>query len=453
MTELNVVMEELKGEIAKLASVVVDHKNDPATIDANVLADRIIELLDKKSAAQRLDAEADRPVRKGAIIGMPGFQVRSKGIVEGGKFDGARKDDLIFADWLLSKAYEKKRDSVKPSSRELKAAIGKALDTTTAGSGDEYVPTGMASELWQDMFLASRVAGTIPVVNMPTDPWDNPLGWGAGTWRKGTQNIAITPQDMTSAKSTMTSTEQVYEVDWSYDLDEDSIVAVLPSLRSELTRDGAEQIDRFILNADSAHANTGNINSDNANPPDDSYFLSNGQDGIRHQFLVDNTSQGTALNTTLTDAKVLAGLGLMGKYAADASNLAIVCDARAYIAMLGMTNVATLDKFGPNATILTGELAKYANIPVIVSGAMPSTDTDGKYTTTLPATNDIYGTIAFFHRNMWRVGFRRQLNIEVDQLIQKRQFVMVVSFRIAVAARGPRASATHTAGIYDIKFS
>jgi hypothetical protein len=51
---------------------------------------------------------------------------------------------------------------------------------------------------------------------------------------------------------------------------------------------------------------------------------------------------------------------------------------------------------------------------------------------------------------MWRVGFRRQLLVEVDRLIQKRQLVMVVSFRIAVAAHGARASAGHTAVGYNI---
>lgn len=450
---MSAILEEIKGEIAQLAAVVKDHQNDKGTLDQDALAQQVAALVDRQVQKTLDDREDNRPVRKGEIIGMPGFQARSKGLVKGGKFDGLRVDDLVFTNWLLEKASAVRRDSVKPASKFLKDALGKALDATTGGSGDEYVPTGMAAELWQDMFIAAKVAGTIPIVQMPTDPWDNPLGWGSGTWRKGVSNTAITAQDATTAKSTMTSTEQVYEVDWSYDLDEDSIVAVLPSLRAELVRDGAEQIDRFILNADSTDANTGNINSDDANPADDSYFLSNGQDGIRHQFLVDNTATDANTNAVLTDALLLAGVGRLGKYAADVSNLAMTCDARTYIAMLGLTNVATMDKFGPQATILTGELAKYANIPVIVSGAMSLTDQDGKYTTTSPATNDVYGTIAIYHRNMWRLGFRRNLLIEVDQLIQKRQFIMVVSFRIAVAARGTRSTAVHTAGLHDIKYS
>jgi len=446
-------LEEIKTEVAALTATVKDHQTDKATLDIDRLADHLTGLVDAQVQKRLSEQQANRPIRRGELVGLPGAQARSKGLVQGGKFDGQKVDDLIFTHWLLERAGQVRRDSVKPPSKDLKAVVDKALDTVTPGSGDEFVPTGMAAELWQDMFLAAKVASTISVIPMPTDPFDIPLGWVTGAWRKGTQNTAITPQNATTAKATLTSTEQVYEVDWSYDLDEDSIIAVLPSLRASLVADGAEQIDRFILNADSTDANTGNINSDDANPPDDSYYLSNGQDGIRHLFLVDNTAQGVALNTTLTDSLTLAGLGRMGRYGANVGQLAMAMDAKTYIGMLGLPNVATMDKFGPNATILSGELAKYANIPLIVTGAMAETDTDGKYTTTSPATNDVYGTIAIYHRNDWRVGFRRQLLIEMDRLIQKRQFVMVASFRIAVACRGVRSTATHTSGIHYIKRS
>ena len=47
-------------------------------------------------------------------------------------------------------------------------------------------------------------------------------------------------------------------------------------------------------------------------------------------------------------------------------------------------------------------------------------------------------------------GIRSELLIEVDRDIQKRQYIMVTSLREAVAARGTRSSATHTAGVYNI---
>lgn len=445
------VLTEIKSEIAKIAQVVQEHKGDTATIDRDDLAKQVEELVAKQVAAQQAKADAARPTRRGEIIGPVGFEAVSAGVVESGVFAGKSVDDLIFTRWLLEEARAKggKDVRVKAPSKALEDAISKALTATGTGTGDELVPTGMQAQLWSDMFLASKVRSLIPSIAMPTDPFDIPLGWGSVTWRKGTQNTAAATSDPATAKSTLTSTEQVAEVNWAYDLDEDSIIAVLPTLRAELTRDGAEQMDKFILNADSTDAATGNINLDDANPPDDSYYLSGGQDGIRHLYLVDNTAQSTDINAVLTDALLRAGIARLGRYAADVSRLAMVTDAKTYVNnMLGLTNVVTVDKFGAAATVLTGELAKYSGIPVIISASMAEAEDDGKLSVT--AANNDEGQIAIFHRDMWRVGLKRDLLIELDRNIQKRQFIMVVSFRIAVAARGTRSSAVHTAGIHGI---
>lgn len=442
-------LEELKSEIAQLAEVVKAHKNDKATIDINALAKAIEGLVAKQSKNAVEQAERTRPIRRGEIIGPPGFETASSGRVESGKFAGKSVDDLMFAHWLLNKARVLKPDAVKLPSAELTDVVEKALTATGSGTGDEYVPTGMQAQLWDDLFLASKVVGNFGIIPMPTDPFDIPLGWGAITWRKGTQNTATTVSDPATAKSTLTSTEQVAEVNWAYDLDEDSILAVLPTLRSSIALDGSEQMDRFMLNADATDAATGNINLDDANPADDSYYLSNGQDGLRHLYIVDNTAQSTDVNAALTDAMMRAGIGRLGKYAADVNRLVAIVDPKTYVNnMLGLTNVVTVDKMGPSATILTGQLAAYSGIPLIVSGAMLEAEDDGKQSTT--AANNDEGQICFAHRDMWKVGFRRQLLIELDRNIQKRQFVMVVSFRMAVAARGTRSTAIHTSGIHGI---
>lgn len=444
-------LDQIKAEIAQLAAVVKEHRagGDMATLDRQKLAAEVQGLVDKQVALKLAEAEANRPIRRGEVIGPPGFEAVSKGRVMEGKFEGKAVDDLLFTDWLLRRIHSMDQRAAKPPSKDLEEAITKALTATGALTGDELVPTGMMAALWSDMFLASKIVATIGTIPMPTDPFDIPLGWGTVTWRKGTQNTATTVSDPATAKSTLTATEQVAEVNWSYDLDEDAVIAVLPTLRAELSRDGAEQMDKFVLNADATDAATGNINLDDANPPDDSYYLSSGQDGIRHLYLVDNTAQSADISTTLTDALLRTGIGRLGKYAADVSRLAMVTDAETYVnGMLGLTNVVTVDKFGPQATVLTGQLSAYSGIPIIVSGAMAEAEDDGKVSTT--GANNDEGQIALFHRDMWRVGFRRQLLIEIDRNIQKRSFIMVVSFRIAVAARGTRSSAVHTAGVHGI---
>jgi hypothetical protein len=290
---------------------------------------------------------------------------------------------------------------------------------------------------------------------MPTDPFDSPVHWGAITWRKGGAGEATDAQNPATAKSTMTATEIIAEVNWNYDLDEDAVITVLPSLRQELSRSGGEAMDAFALNADATAASTGNINLDDGTPATDAYYLSNGQDGIRHYYLVDRTGQSANISTTLTDALWRTGIAKQGKYAASPGNNIAVTDIKTYLkSILSLTNVRTLDKYGPGATILNGELASMDGIPLVVSESMLLAEDDGKISVT-PGSND-EGQIALVNTTMWRVGFRRQLLIEIDRDIRKRIFIMVVSFRIAIAAQdqgdSTARSKDHTAGIHGITY-
>ncbi len=337
----------------------------------------------------------------------------------------------------------------QPASADLDNAI-KALTSTGSGTGDELVPTNMAAMLWDDFFLASRIVATMMRIDMPTNPFDIPLGLGSVTWRKGTENTATTASDPATAKSTLTATELVTQQEWSYTLDEDAAIAMAPAVRGKLAQSGAEIMDAFALNADSTNAATGNINLDDADPDDASYYLSSGQDGLRHAWLVDNTAMTVAAGGDALDAAdVTSALGKMGKYAVDPSKLVIVTDAGTYLnGFLKLTNVVTVDKFGPNAVILTGQLATYYGIPIIVSASAPKTEADGKVSTT--AGNNTLGQFTVFHRDMWYAGFARNLLIESDRDITKRQYIMVTSLRQAVAAHGTRSTQIHTSGAANI---
>lgn len=350
---------------------------------------------------------------------------------------------------IKSKEVIKGGEKLKPVSEDLDT-VTKLMTSTGTGIGDEYVPTLEANQLWNDFFSASRIAMDLPNQPMPSDPFDIPVGLTRPTWRKGSQGQATAASNPATAKSTLTSTEQLVEVDWTYNLDEDAVIAMMPALRQMLTLSGGEQMDAFALNADSTDAATGNINSDDANPDNDSYFLSDGQDGIRHLYIVDNTGQHVdAGGDALTDADMTNALNKLDKYGLSLNNVRIVPGIGAYFAMVGLANVATFDKYGPLATIVQGELARYRGVPILPSSSQPKAASDGKADAATPANNTL-GTISFYNRDFWTVGFPRGLTIEVDKDIRTRQLIMVVSFRIAVAAHGTRSTAQHTSGIRNI---
>lgn len=429
----DITVDTLKRELSEIKSAVQNVGSDRSTLDYDKLAKAIASLTGS--------AKGNEPDRKGE----PGVAFEGER-VKGGRFDGRTSDDVMLTHAIMTAAARADKAFRGPSD-EL-SRVTKALTATGAGTGDEYVPTSLANSLWNDMFLPSRVAGQFSRVPMPTDPFELPLGWGDLVWRKGSANTETTTSDPATAKVTMTSTELVTQVELSYNLDEDSIIAVVPTLRDLITRSGTEQIDRFIMNADATNAATGNINLDDADPADDSYYLTNGQDGLRHLVLRDNTAQSTDINAVLDDAKLRAGIGRLGKYVSDVDRLVMFVDPKTYIGMLGLSNVSTMNTFGPRATVLTGQLASYAGIPIVVTPSIGEAEDDGCVSTT--AGNNDEGTIILAHRDMWRTGFRRELTLEVDRNIKARSTFLVASFRMALVARGTRSTATHTAGIHGI---
>ena len=442
-------LDDLNKTIAEMKDVIASNKNADGSRDKVLDEGALVATFTKALNDWQKTTTAEN-IRKGEHVGPIGNE-KAPAIVKGGKFDGQKTDDVLFTHYLLSKAVKSGQQNVAAPSDEMKGIVSKALTATGAGTGDEYVPTGMASTMWEDALLGSRVASQFATVAMPTDPWVWPLSWGPITFRKGTQNTATTVTDPASASSTFTATELVAEVDFSYSLDEDSIIAVMPSLRTDFAVASADYIDKFVMNADSTNTATGNINLDDADPDDDSYYLSLGQDGLRHQILVDNTGQAADVSTTLTDALLRTGIGKLSTYGVDPNRLVMFTNPKTYLlSMLGLTNVVTVDKFGPGATVLTGQLANYGGIAVIPTNSISLAEDDGKVST-VGANND-EGTIVIAHKDMWKVGYRRQFTLEVFRDVQKRMVVMVGSFRIAVGTRGTRSTNTHTAGVFGITY-
>src|SRR5574341_1582549 len=215
-----------------------------------------------KAALREVLAESPRmidpPDRKG-VDGPAIPPVGEQVVTNSGKFRDMKAADIMLAYKLVSGMNRRDPEQHAPPSKDLEDAYKKALTSTGTGTGDELVPTALADSLWMDMKVATRVAAQLSSIPMPTDPFDIPIGFGDVTFRKGTQNTAATASDPATSKVTMTSTEQVAEVDWSYDVDEDAVIAMLPSLQEQLRLNGAEQIDKFSLNADSTNAATGNL--------------------------------------------------------------------------------------------------------------------------------------------------------------------------------------------------
>jgi len=328
----------------------------------------------------------------------------------------------------------------------------RALDSTTAGSGDELVPTMEAASLWMDVNLETLVLPTLQQVPMPSNPFDIPTQLGDTNWYPISENVQVTTTDPSTAKVTLTAQGLKTGVPFSDELEEDAVIALVPEIRRSLVRNAAEVIDDVLLNADTTVTN--GINSDGAtiatSTAGKAHWLL-GFDGLIHLPVVDNTSQADNNAGVATADTYNTVLSLLGKYAVARrpGEVVFYADVRTAIRSLSITEFETVDVAGARATLSSGELLNVYGKPLIMSEQIRLADTDGKVTDSGNGTDT--GRILCANTTQWRVGFRRQIQLETDREPGKGQTTLYVSFRIALQERsGTRSSATHTAVSYNI---
>ena len=331
--------------------------------------------------------------------------------------------------------------------------INRAMDSTTAGSGDELVPTFEAAEVWMDVNLRTNVLPLFRQQPMPTNPFTIPAQLGDTNWYPSVENIQGLTTDLGTKLTTLTAYGLKTGVPFSDELEEDAIIALASELRATLARNAAEVIDDVLLNGD-ATTGTTNINHDGGSITTSlagkaQYLL--GFDGLVHLPFVDNTAQRTRVAGALANTVYNNLLIRMGKYAAPTQRGEVVFIAPINVVLktLTLAQVETIEKYGPRATIVSGELTSIYGTPLIMSAQLGLVDTTGFVRSA--SSNNTTGRILGVNTTQWRVGFRRQITFEPAREPGKSQTTLYVSFRIALTERtGTRSSATHTAIQYDI---
>jgi hypothetical protein len=97
------------------------------------------------------------------------------------------------------------------------------------------------------------------------------------------------------------------------------------------------------------------------------------------------------------------------------------------IKMLGLAEVITVEKYGPLATIVTGQLASLDGIPVVVSEHMRD-DVAATGVNTGVGPNTL-SNLVLANRRAWIRGVRRAPTIKTKEDIETDQLIAVVTWR------------------------
>lgn len=127
------------------------------------------------------------------------------------------------------------------------------------------------------------------------------------------------------------------------------------------------------------------------------------------------------------------GLGLHGRNVRD---LVLLVNPYCASILRQLTSVQTVDKYGPNATILNGELGKVMGITIIETqyvpeGDDPDTPTAGQ------------GRAVLVNKNSPIIGDRRKIKFETDKVISSDSRILVCTERVAFGLM-------YTAAVYEI---
>lgn len=193
-------------------------------------------------------------------------------------------------------------------------------------------------------------------------------------------------------------------------------------------------IDAVLLNGHAAPSPaTDNINWEGQAAPAKSKWLA--FNGLRYLPLVatpTNAISAGGANPTLAMLRETR-FSLARAIAARPADLAWITNTETYAKLVGINEVLTIDKFGPNATVMTGQLARVDDIPVLLTAELALAQANGKVHYT---TGNTLGSIVCVHRPSWIVGFRRRVRATLEFLSLVDAYQLVVNLRIAFARQG-----------------
>lgn len=326
----------------------------------------------------------------------------------------------------------------------------RAMDTAESGYGSQLVGAQYVGDLWEAARNQSRVFGLLDTFEMMAPTVYLPVEVDIPEMLYVSENTSASASNYTTVKTgsnraSVTAKKFLIHQMWSGEMEEDSIIPFVPFLRRQAQLSLAHYSDSAVINGDTT---TTGINAVDSVLTATDHTLA--FDGIRHAALVDNTGNRESWANaaiSLEAFKKVYGRMLDATYLhdwghpTDPSDLIHLVDPYVADAMLLMDEFLTVDKFGANATILNGQVARVFNHPVISSIAIKKTDATGSYDADT-AGNNLYGQLVSFNRRGLKVGWRRRVKVETERIPATDQSRIVYSLRMGLGRFSPTGAAS-----------
>ncbi len=379
--------------------------------DLKKLSARLTEIENRKAARPDMDGEAslDRFVRRDGTLRMKGEATADRPWAEG------ILDAAPVCDWQadLQKAVQQytiakavSRNGAPKSLQLCRDIMDRAPKTVqrlwsdSSNAGAEWIPDQHLAQFERDLTAERRVASLFQTMQMSNKNEILPiLSTGLKPFKKGAASsddpAQFSSSSLTTDSRTISAIGMVVRAQVDDDASEDSIIAAMPLIESELRSAIIDGEEDCIVNGNTDTADgTGNTDEYANWNIRSRWGSSTGSSadhrrcyvGLRHRaFDVSNTTdQGSAE----TIAGFLAARAKLASPHGIAGDLVSIVSPEYYLVkMLGFgtesgaaAGVVGVNQYGPSATILSGELGQLMGVPIVISEMMGADlDADGLY--------------------------------------------------------------------------
>jgi len=313
----------------------------------------------------------------------------------------------------------------KSFARKLLAGTGGTARSESTGAA--LVNTDISTTLEEAVYLNSPLAEAMRSreIQMPTNVFEIPLMTARSNFGVVSENASITDHGPTFKNVNLTSKKFAGRADYSYELDDDSVIAILPMLQEQLAKGASDALEFNMLSS-------GFVTKTSATPAVVDTVTSFDKSLLQCQATQVTQDTSTAVFSAVTGS-IASARGKMGNAGIDQRNLVLCLTPKAYGEFVGDSSLITFDKLGDQATLLTGSVGQVFGINVIVSDNFPRKGVGYDLATNLihdgTGGETLYGVL--FNTTQFKLGVRGEFVVESDRDITTQQNQVVASFRRA----------------------
>ena len=394
----------VKSALASAAPVVT-------TVDTG--AERIMADIEKKFADQAAST-------KSVLDGL-----QSALADKAAEIAAMQKSKMSFADHSTEAiAYEDKEKAVM-----LSTILGKSIGDTKFGkqllekSSAAHVPGATPWELevaltmeqaLRRKLVIAPLFRQIPmktnVMSIPVNPEVGSATWvttfsGGTSLESGSGGSAVAHK---LAEVTLNAYKIATKEYVGYEEEEDSLLVLMPMIRDAMVRRCAKAIDGAMLTGDASAVPISGL-SNRA-----------GTSGTNAALLL------PAATALVTISKLRGLRAELGSYGIDPADVVYIVNNDTYYHLMEDTTFMTMEKVGPLATVITGQVGMIAGSPVVCTGELAA-----RATGAITALTNI-AAFAVYVPN-FIVGSQRGLRMDTQDLAAEQARVMVASMRVGLA--------------------